>query len=61
MAPVISVSSVGIAFLAAVAAQSWRSAIIQLNGTSTHEMLRLIDQIDRNDLSDTLAVAPTMA
>ena len=51
----------GMGFLYAIYARSWRDAWLNLNGTSTYEMLRLLDQIDRLDLADFIATAGTQS
>jgi hypothetical protein len=48
-------------FLAAIYCRSWRAAWVSLNGTSTYEMLRLLDQIDRLDLADFLDTKSTQS
>jgi hypothetical protein len=60
--PMINVSPVeGMNFLTSVYARTWSNAWTYLNGTSTYEMLRLLDQIDRADLMDFLTYAERMA
>jgi hypothetical protein len=55
MAQPVTVSpAAGMTFLSSVYMASWRSALVSLNGTSMYEMLRLLDQIDRDDLNDLL-------
>jgi len=50
---VVSVSpGAGMDFLTAIYCRSWRAAWVSLNGTSTYEMLRLLNQIDRLDLAE---------
>jgi hypothetical protein len=51
----------GMNFLTSVYAQTWAQAWTYLNGTSTYEMLRLLDQIDRADLKEFLNYADNMA
>jgi hypothetical protein len=58
--PVNVSPAAGMTFLSSVYAGSWRSALVSLNGTSMYEMLRLLDQIDRDDLFDLLNVMPTL-
>lgn len=59
---VVAVSAgAGMDFLTAVYCQAWRAAWVSLNGTSTYEMLRLLDQIDRLDLADFAATASSQS
>ena len=51
---VIVSPAAGMTFLSSVYMAGWRSALLSLNGTSMYEMLRLLDQIDRDDLADVL-------
>jgi len=55
----VHVSTVGMSFLTAVFCKSWPTALLTINGTNLHEMLRLLDQIDRDDLSSLLGAAAT--
>jgi len=47
-------------FLSAIHLGNWQQAYLALNGTSTHEMLRLLNQIDRAQLTDLTAAAESM-
>jgi hypothetical protein len=51
----------GMNFLVSIYAQWWVQAWTYLNGTSTYEMLRLLDQIDREDLKEFLRGAEVMS
>ena len=57
----ISVSpAAGMSFLTGVYGVHWPNAFENVNGTSTYEMLRLFDQIDRKDLGALVAHADEM-
>ena len=59
---VVSVSpGAGMDFLTAIYCRSWRAAWVSLNGTSSYEMLRLLNQIDRLDLADFLETKRTQS
>jgi hypothetical protein len=58
--PVVVSSETGMFFLSSICTGSWPSAYLALNGTSTYEMLRLLDQIDRDQLADFLDVSESM-
>jgi hypothetical protein len=58
MSNVVTVSpAAGMQFLINLYAGTYRTAGLVINGTSTYEMLRLLDQIDRDDLYDFQTVA----
>ena len=50
----------GMSFLVNVYAGTYRTACLNINGTSTYEMIRLLDQIDRDDMYDLQALARAM-
>jgi hypothetical protein len=49
--PVLVSPTAGMFFLSSIYTHSWNSAYGAINGTNIYEMLRLIDQIDRKDVS----------